>query len=86
MASGGARGGKRPACVVCDVPGGGCHKGWCPFAGRGRRNSNMAFNGVYDPKLFEGEEALSGPGLDEYRVREAIEEEFGEDSLTHGFL
>ena len=38
------------------------------------------------PKLFEGEEALSGPGLDECRVREAIEEEFGEDSLTHGFL
>lgn len=38
------------------------------------------------PKLFGGEEALPGPGLDEYPVREAIEEEFGEDSLNHGFL
>ena len=38
------------------------------------------------PKLFEGVDALPGPGLDGYPVREPIEEEFGEDRLTHGFL
>ena len=38
------------------------------------------------PKLFEGEDALPGPGLDNYPVREPIEEELGEDSLVHGFL
>jgi diaminohydroxyphosphoribosylaminopyrimidine deaminase / 5-amino-6-(5-phosphoribosylamino)uracil reductase len=38
------------------------------------------------PKLFEGEDALPGPGLDEYPVRKPIEAEFGDDSLIHGFL
>jgi diaminohydroxyphosphoribosylaminopyrimidine deaminase / 5-amino-6-(5-phosphoribosylamino)uracil reductase len=38
------------------------------------------------PKLFEGEDTLPGPGLDEYPIREPIEEEFDEDSLVHGFL
>ena len=38
------------------------------------------------PKLFDGEDALPGPGLDGFPIREPIEEEFGEDLLTHGFL
>ena len=38
------------------------------------------------PKLFEGEDALPGPGLDDYPIREPIEEEHGEDRLVHGFL
>jgi len=38
------------------------------------------------PKLFEGGDALPGPGLDGYPVREPIEEMLGEDRLTHGFL
>ena len=38
------------------------------------------------PKIFEGEEALPGPGLAEYGVLEPLEEQFGEDRLTHGFL
>jgi diaminohydroxyphosphoribosylaminopyrimidine deaminase / 5-amino-6-(5-phosphoribosylamino)uracil reductase len=38
------------------------------------------------PKIFEGPDALPGPGLDGYPVREPIEEEFGEDRLVHGFL
>ena len=38
------------------------------------------------PKLFEGENALPGPGLDEYRILEPIEKKLGEDSLIHGFL
>jgi diaminohydroxyphosphoribosylaminopyrimidine deaminase/5-amino-6-(5-phosphoribosylamino)uracil reductase len=38
------------------------------------------------PKLFEGEDALPGPGLDGYPIWEPIEEEFGVDSLLHGFL
>ena len=38
------------------------------------------------PKLFEGPDALSGPGLAEYPVREPMEEKLGEDTLTHGFL
>jgi diaminohydroxyphosphoribosylaminopyrimidine deaminase/5-amino-6-(5-phosphoribosylamino)uracil reductase len=37
------------------------------------------------PKLFEDVDALPGPGLDGYPVREPIEEEFGEDRLIHGF-
>lgn len=38
------------------------------------------------PKLFEGENALPGPGLDECTVRNPIEAEFGDDRLIHGFL
>ena len=38
------------------------------------------------PKHFEGEDALPGPGLDAYPVRDPIEEEFGDDKLIHGFL
>ncbi len=37
-------------------------------------------------KLFEGTDALPGPGLDGYPVREPIEEMLGEDRLVHGFL
>lgn len=37
-------------------------------------------------KLFEGTDALPGPGLDGYPVREPIEEMLGEDHLVHGFL
>lgn len=38
------------------------------------------------PRRFEGEDALPGPGLEEYPLRKPIEEEFGDDKLIHGFL
>jgi diaminohydroxyphosphoribosylaminopyrimidine deaminase / 5-amino-6-(5-phosphoribosylamino)uracil reductase len=38
------------------------------------------------PQFFDEAQAVSGPGLDRYPVREPIEQSFGEDRLLHGFL
>ena len=38
------------------------------------------------PKVFDHEQALSGPGFDDFSINEPIEESLGEDHLTHGFL
>ena len=38
------------------------------------------------PKVFDHEQALSGPGFDDFSIKEPIEESLGEDHLIHGFL
>ena len=38
------------------------------------------------PKVFDHAQALSGPGFDDFSIKEPIEESLGEDHLTHGFL
>ena len=38
------------------------------------------------PKVFDHEQALSGPGFDDFPIQEPIEESLGEDHLIHGFL
>ena len=38
------------------------------------------------PKLFEGPNALAGPDLDHFEIKDSITQKLGEDILTHGFL
>ena len=37
-------------------------------------------------KLFEGPNALAGPDLDHFEIKDSITQKLGEDILTHGFL
>ena len=37
-------------------------------------------------KLFEGPNALAGPDLDHFEIKDLITQKLGEDILTHGFL
>ena len=38
------------------------------------------------PKVFDGPDALPGPDLSRYPLKDAIEQTLGEDHLNHGFL
>jgi len=38
------------------------------------------------PKVFDHEQALSGPDFDDFLIKAPITESLGEDHLTHGFL
>ena len=38
------------------------------------------------PKRLNGPNALSGPKLDNFVMKDSIAQKFGEDTLTHGFL
>ena len=38
------------------------------------------------PKVFDHEQALSGPDLHDFPIKEPVKESLGEDYLTHGFL
>ena len=38
------------------------------------------------PKLFEGPDALAGPELDDFEIKDSITQKLGEDILTQGFL
>ena len=38
------------------------------------------------PKIFDGPDALKAPKLDNLSITDSISQEFGDDTLLHGFL